>query len=461
MQRRSLIISLIVGGAFLMENLDSTAITTAIPQMAKDFNVDAVGMSMGVTAYVVMLVVFIPISGWIADRYGTRAVFCSAIGSFLASSVLCGLSTSLPMFVMSRVLQGISGAMMVPVGQLAVLGNTSKKDLVAAIAYITWPGLAGPICGPFLGGFFTTYLSWHWIFFINIPLGILAIILALKYIPNHRGANGRLLDWFGFILSSSGLLCLMVGIELLSKEHVDMSIVTVLIPGALFLLGGSVWHSLKSPHPLIDYSVLKVKTFRVTVLSGTLTKIVINTAPYLLPLFFQIGFGLDAFNAGLLYMSSMIGNLVMKSAAIWIIRRFNFRAILTVNGVLLALAIFLQSYLEPSTPHWLVIALLFAAGLTRSMQFSGLNTLAYADIAPKSMSNANTLYITMQQLAIALGITFGATLLHFSAASHGHGNSYQMEDFRLALQLVALVGLGCVIEFFGIGKHDALNVRHR
>ncbi|MFI2744279.1 MFS transporter [Zhouia sp. PK063] len=460
MTRKSLIIALIVGGTFFMENLDSTAITTAIPEMAKDFNVNPVTMSIGITAYVIMLAVFIPISGWIADRYGTRNVFSIAIAGFIISSGLCGLSTGLSAFVGARILQGIFGALMVPVGRLAVLHNTEKKDLVTTIAYLSWPGLAGPICGPFLGGLFTTYLSWHWIFFINIPLGLIAIFLTFKYIPTKTHYIKRKLDWVGFLLSGIGLLALMLGIELTGDDKVNYGLTISLIIGALLLIGISVYHSYKVKHPLINYNVMKVLTYKVTITSGTLTKIVINTAPYVLPLFFQLGFGLSAFNAGLLYMSSMVGNLAMKPATIWITRRFNFKSVLVVNGILLALAVFLQSFLQPSTPYWLMAALLFCSGLTRSMQFSSLNTLAFADINDEEMSNANTLNSTVRQIALATGISIGAIILHFSATYH-HSTGYTIEDFQLTLRIIAIIGLLAIYDFFRIKKTDGLNVRNK
>lgn len=326
MEKKSLYISLIVGIAFLMENLDSTAITTAIPKMANDFSVSSVTMSTGITAYVIMLAVFIPISGWVADRYGTRSVFSLAVTGFILASVACGFSGSLPVFVVSRILQGMAGAMMVPVGQLAVLTNTAKEDLVAATAYITWPGLVGPIAGPFLGGFFTSYLSWHWIFFINVPIGIITIIYALKFIPNSlqdTTKSKRKLDWIGFLLSGIGLMCLTIGLELLSQDNVDYTVSFTLIGISLLLIGLSVWHSFRTEYPIMDYNVLKIKTFRIPITSGTISKIVINTAPFIIPLLFQTVFGMSAFHSGLLFMASMIGNLMMKPATIWITKKYN------------------------------------------------------------------------------------------------------------------------------------------
>ncbi len=460
MRKDSLIVSLIVGTTFFMENLDSTAISTAIPQMAQDFNVDAIAMSIGITAYVIMLAVFIPVSGWIADRFGVRTIFSTAISGFMLSSMLCGISTSLTMFVLARILQGVFGAMMVPVGQLAVLKNTAKKDLVTAIAFITWPGLAGPIIGPFLGGFFTSYFSWHWIFFINVPLGLMAVLFTYKFIPNTIESKKRPLDRLGFLLSSLGILFLMVGIELIDSNNKLFFMVASLFI-AVLLLATNVIHSQKVLHPIIDYTVLKVRTYRVTVASGTLTKIVMNTSPYLLPLFFQIGFGLSAFNAGLLYMASMVGNLVIKPATIWITRKFDFRTVMTVNGTLLALSVFLQSFLQPETPYFLIVCLLFFSGMSRSMQFSSLNTLAYADIEPEKMSNANTLYNTFQQLSMALGIAAGAIFLHVVSLFHGHGNHYELIDFKWSLRIVSLLGILCIVEFFTLKKTDGLNVRNK
>lgn len=458
MKKRSLIISLTVGGAFLMENLDSTAITTAIPQMAKDFSVDTVTMSTGITAYVIMLAVFIPVSGWVADRYGTRTVFSSAVAGFLLSSIACGLSTTLPAFIVARVFQGISGAMMVPVGRLAVLNNTDKKDLITAIAYITWPGLAGPISGPFLGGLFTTYLSWHWIFFINVPLGVLIIYLTTRHIPNKVSETKRPLDKKGFLLSGIGLSCFMIGIELTGEKNANYLVTGSIVLLALVFLTFAIRHAKRTAHPLIDLSILKIKTFRVTIFTGTLTKIVINTSPLIIPLLFQIGFGMTAFQSGLLFMASMIGNLCMKPATIWVTRKFNFRAVLIGNGFLLATAIFLQAFLNPEIPIWLIVALLFFSGMTRSMQFSSLSALAYSDIPQSDMSNANTMYSTLQQISIAMGITFAAMSLHFAAIFNGN-KTYKLEDFQLALFTIAAVCVLSLIQYSKINKTDALNVR--
>ncbi|SEM14023.1 drug resistance transporter, EmrB/QacA subfamily [bacterium A37T11] len=460
MEKRALTISLIVGGAMFMENLDATALSTALPQMAKSFAVSPVHMSAGITFYVVMLAVFIPVSGWVADRFGTRTVFSGAITGFLVSSIACGISQNLTQFVIARIFQGIAGAMMVPVGRLTILKNTSKKDLVTAIAYITWPGLIGPIAGPLIGGFFTTYFTWHWIFFINIPLGLLALALTHRYIPNSPAEIKRPLDWVGFILSGLSLSGIMIAVEMISAGHPgNYSKSGLLLLVCMLLMAAAVYSSKKIKYPLIDYSILKIRTFAVTIYSGTLARMVINMAPFLLPLMFQIGFGLNPLQAGALFMASMVGNLAMKPGAIWVTRKFDFRSVLIVNGLILVAITFVQALLVPDTPTWLVVIVLFVSGLSRSMQFSSLNTLAYADIPREKMSNANTLYSTVQQVGLGLGVALGAVALHVASLIHHTEKQYTMADFHLALYIVGIICFLSLLEYLRLKKTDGLNLR--
>lgn len=459
MERRALTISLIVGGAFLMENIDGTVISTALPEMAKSFRVNPIHLSAGITSYLIMLAVFIPISGWVADKFGTRNVFGSAIVGFVLASVGCGLSQNIYHFVTFRILQGVAGAMMVPVGRLSVLRNTEKKDLVTAIAYITWPGLIGPIIGPLLGGIFTTYLTWHWIFFINIPLGIIAVILTWKYIPNTHTKDPKPLDFVGFLLSAVALSSFMYGVELLSREGENYWKIAGILVASGLLIVFNIYQSRKKEFPLIDYSILNVRTFAITVYSGSLARMVIGMAPFLVPMMFQIGFGLNAFQSGLLFMASMVGNLAMKPATIWITRKFNFKEVLIGNGILLAISTFATALLFPTTPTWMVVVVMFASGMFRSMQFSSLNTLAYADIPNKNMSNANTLYSTAQQMTLGMGIALGAVSLHVASVIHGHGTRYQMNDFHMAFVFIGFLSLLGLIEYGRLKKTDGLNVR--
>lgn len=459
MDKKALRISLIVGGAFLMENLDGTVISTALPTMARAFGTNPVHMSAGITSYLIMLAVFIPISGWVADRFGTRNVFGSAICGFVIASVGCGLSENLTAFVLFRIMQGIAGAMMVPVGRLSVLRNTAKKDLVTAIAYITWPGLIGPILGPILGGVFTTYLTWHWIFFINVPLGIIAIYLTWKYIPNIQSDKVYPLDWLGFLLSAVGLSSFMYAMELVSREGSDYTLVAAVMTGSIILIAVNVVHSKRKAHALIDYSVLKIRTYAVSVYSGSLSRMVIGMAPFLIPLMFQVGFGLNAFQSGMLFMASMVGNLSMKPATIWITRKFNFKQVLIGNGILLALSTFATAWLFPDSPTWVIVVVMFVSGMFRSMQFSSINTLAYADIPTERMSNANTFYSTAQQMSMGMGIALGAVAIHLASVIHGTNGHYQMSDFHLALNMIGIIAILSLFEYLRLKPTDGLNVR--
>ena len=442
-----------------MEMLDATAISTALPKMAHDFQSNVVHLSAGITSYTIMLAVFIPISGWIADRFGAKRVFNTAIISFVLASIVCGLCRNLPSFVVARVFQGTAGALMVPVGRLIVLKHTAKKDLVNAIGYIAWAGLLGPIIGPVLGGFFTTYFSWHWIFFINIPFGMLALWLVRRYIPDMEAENIRPLDLVGFIISGAGLAGIMVGTEMIGASEGNYTKPVLVLLASFALMGLSVWHARRTKFPLIDYSVLKIKTFSVTVYSGTITRMVINVAPFILPLMLQLGFGLSPFHAGILYMANMLGAMSMKPISIWITRKFNFKAILIGNGLVLSLITLTTSLLSIQTPLWLVGIVFFSSGFIRSLQFTALNTLAYADISSERLSNANTLYNTAQQMALGMGIALGAVALHVAAA-HNHGTGhYQMADFSLALQGISVLSLFSLIEYFKISKTDGNNLR--
>ncbi len=320
-----------------MENLDGTVIATALPQMGKSFQVSPVDLNIGMTAYLLMLAVFIPISGWVADRIGARSVFVSAIAIFTVSSILCGLSNGIMAFTAARIIQGIGGAMMVPVGRLVVLRTTEKHNLMEAIAYITWPGLVAPVVGPPLGGFITTYATWHWIFFLNVPLGIIGLVLSVLWIPNLREDKVKPFDWIGFALSSSACVTFMYGMELVGRENATWG------PTSFYLICGCVLGALAVIHfrravtPLLNLDLLKIKSFAITIEGGSLFRIAISVSPFLLPLMFQVGFGLNAFQSGILMLGLFVGNLGMKPATTPVLRRFGFRSVLIWNGILTAI----------------------------------------------------------------------------------------------------------------------------
>ena len=334
-----------------MENLDGTVIATALPQMGRSFHVSPVDLNMGMTAYLLMLAVFIPISGWFADRFGARTVFISAIAVFTVSSILCGFSKGLWEFTLARVVQGIGGAMMVPVGRLVVLRTTEKRDLMRAIAYITWPGLVAPVVGPPIGGFITTYVSWHWIFFLNVPLGIIGMALAALWIVNVKEDDVKPFDWLGFILSGSACTTFMYGLELIGRENSSWRASSLFVACGCILGAFAVRHIRKAVAPVIDLAALKIKTFAVVIWGGSLFRIAISVSPFLLPLMFQIGFGLNAFQSGLLMLGLFVGNLGMKTVTSPVLRQFGFRNVLLINGTISALAILACAALTRLTRH--------------------------------------------------------------------------------------------------------------
>lgn len=445
-KRTTIRVSLVVAIAFFMQFLDTTAVNTAIPVMADAFGTDVVHLSTGITSYLMALAIFIPVSGWIADRFGTRKVFCGAIAFFILSSILCGTSQNLLQFVVYRIMQGMAGAMMSPVGRLAVLKVTPKDELPTAMNYITIPALVAPIVGPLVGGYLTTFWSWRWIFYLNVPISIACILLAWHYIPEEAPRTGKAavkkpFDWVGFVLSGLALAGFMYGVEMFSKTDVPYLVSTLIVVASLLILFLNVWYAGRTTSPLIDYSVMKVRTYSITIWVGSVSRIVIGAFPYLVPLMFQEGFGLSPFQSGLLFLSTMVGNLSMKSATVWIIRHFKFRSILLVNGFLVALFTFFTALLLPDTPVWIIVVTLFCSGLVRSMQFSSLTTLAFADIAERKMTSANTLYSTIQQMSTGMGIAIGAVALRFAnMIDKGVPGHYTVPDFRLAFIFVAAIG---------------------
>jgi EmrB/QacA subfamily drug resistance transporter len=449
--RKSTPIAILVAGAFFMENLDGTVIATALPQMGRSFHVNPVDLNIGMTAYLLMLAVFIPISGWVADRVGARSVFVSAIAVFTVSSILCGLSTGFWQFTAARVIQGIGGAMMVPVGRLVVLRTTEKHNLMRAMVYITWPGLVAPVVGPPVGGFITTYASWHWIFFLNVPLGVLAMVLAVLWITNPPGDRAKPFDWIGFALSSTACVSFMYGLELIGRQNTPW-LTTGLFLGCGGALGTlAVVHLRRASAPVIDLSSLKIKTFAVTLGGGSLFRMAISVSPFLLPMMFQVGFGLNAFQSGLLMLGLFAGNLGMKTVTSPVLRRYGFRSVLIANGILTALGILACSALAPQTPRIVVIAVLFANGVARSMQFTSLNTLAFADVPKSQLSSATSFFSMVVQMTMGMGVALGAIALRFAALLDRHrGATPSATEFRIAFALVSLLAFVAVIDCFSL-----------
>ena len=444
-------IALLVAGAFFMENLDGTVVVTALPQMATSFGVHPVDLNIGVSSYLLALAVLIPASGWVGDRFGARLVFSAAIVVFTLASILSGLCETLGAFTFARILQGAGGAMMVPIGRLAVLRATEKRDLMRAIATITWPGLAAPVLGPPLGGFITTYASWRWIFFLNAPLGLVAVIVALRVIPSEPKDATRPFDWGGFALTGAACLALMCGLDLVGRADASWWIAGASIFGGVAIGTAAVLHAKRRAQPLVDFRALRIRSYALTIRGGSLFRMATASVPFLLPLLFQVGFGLDAFRSGTLVLAVFAGNLAMKPFTAAALRRFSFRSVIIFNGLLNAAAIFACALLTPATPVAVIVALLFVSGLTRSMQFTALLTLAFADVPERWMSGANTLLNIAQQLAMGMGVALGAIALRiaepFDSATTG---VIPLASFRIAFVIVGAIALLGVVDALGL-----------
>ncbi|MDG5791077.1 putative MFS-family transport protein [Klebsiella pneumoniae] len=455
--------ALLVAGAFFMEFLDGTVIATALPDMARDFGVTAVELNIGISAYLITLAVLIPASGWIADRFGARAIFTLALAIFTLASVFCGLSTEVHIFVAMRILQGVGGALMVPVGRLAVLRTTPKHQLIKAIATLTWPALVAPIIGPPLGGFITRYASWHWIFFINVPLGLAAIILSLRIIPDIRETERRSFDLSGFITTSVAMVSLVTAMERLGDRQPQIWPTLALAALGFGCLLYSIRHFRRAAAPMVRLDALQVPTFRVTMYGGSLFRASISAMPFLLPLLFQVGFGMDPFHSGLLVLAVFVGNLTIKPATTPLIRWLGFRRLLLINGALNVCSLLACALLTPQTPVWAIMLILYLGGVFRSIQFTGVSTLAFADVPAAQMSDANTLFSTASQLAVGLGITLGAIGIRLGeqVGDWLHLTELPGISFRLSFVFIALICLVGMIDSLHLAKTAGSSVSEK
>jgi EmrB/QacA subfamily drug resistance transporter len=437
---RTRLTAVIVACALFMQNLDSTVIATALPTMAHVFGVQPVRMNVALTSYLLSLAVFIPASGWIADRYGTRTVFRAAIAVFTIGSVLCGRADTLGFLVASRVLQGIGGAMMVPVGRLVLLRTAPRNELVAAMAWLTMPSLLGPVLGPPVGGFIVTYFDWRWIFDINVPIGILGIVLVTVFIQDAREPPGGKFDFLGLALSGIALAGVMFGLETAGRGVVPLVLTGAMVGVGLLCGVGYALHAWRHPSPLLDFSLLRLPCFGVSFCAMMLFRTGIGAVPFLLPMMMQVGFGDSAVESGLITFASAAGAFVMKPAAQHALRLFGFRDTLLWNGILSGTMLALCAAFRPAWPVAAIYAVLLVGGFFRSLQFTAYNTLAYGDVPRSRMSAATSLYITGQQLAATIGVSFGALALELAMRMSGNRPARPI-DFSVAFIAVACMPL--------------------
>ena len=398
----------VVATALFMEQLDSTIINTAVPAMAASLNVTPLSLKAVVTSYILSLAVCIPISGWMADRFGTRRVFSSAVAIFTFSSVLCGLSLNVPMLVAARILQGIGAAMMMPVGRLTIIRTFPKSELLMAMNFVIIPALIGPLLGPTVGGLIVHWLPWRFIFFVNVPVGLAAQWLIHRHMPDYRGETSRPLDVVGLVLFGAGTALLSWLLEIFGEHRIDVTSAAILLFVSVSLLAAFVWHARHTRFPILRLALFRVRTFRVAVVGGFVTRLGLGSLPFLLPLLYQLGLGLPAWQSGLLMMPTMAAAMAMKFLSAPILRRFGFRRVLTVNTVMIGLTISLFSTVGPSTPIALIVALSLAQGFFNSLQFSSMNTMAYADVKTADSSMASSIASSLQQLSMSFGLACGS-----------------------------------------------------
>jgi EmrB/QacA subfamily drug resistance transporter len=433
-------VALMVATAFFMEQMDSTVLTTALPAIAHTYGADPLRMNLLLTAYLVGLTAFIPASGAAADRFGGRLVFCLAIAVFTASSIACSLAPSLPALIAARFVQGIGGAMMVPVGRLLLLRTVPKSEMIRAMAWVLLPTMLAPIVGPPFGGFLVTYASWQWIFYINVPIGVVGIGMALWLIRDAAPAKRPQFDLRGMLLCGVALSFLVVGLELL--VHGQVAALPALAIVATGLVSGVAYVRSRGRHPspVLDFSLLAIPTFRIAALAGILFRIGIGAVPFLLPMMLQLGFGMSALESGVITFASGVSAIVVKAVTVPLLRRLGYRNALVWNGVLGGIFLLLCALFRPDWPLAAIYAVLLLGGFARSLQFNAFGTIAFADIPAPRMSGAISFHSTIQQLSATLGVSIAAAALSASVFARGNGE-VQLTDFSVAFLVVGLIAL--------------------
>lgn len=444
--RRDRIVPLIVAVALFMENMDSTVIATSLPAIAADIGSNPLALKLALTSYLLSLAVFIPMSGWTADRFGARTVFAAAIAVFMVGSIGCAMSSSLADFVIARILQGMGGAMMTPVGRLVLVRTIDKRELVNAMAWVTVPALVGPLIGPPVGGFITTYASWHWIFLINIPIGLLGIALVIRFIDPVRSDKLEPFDGVGQLLASLGVAGLAFGLSVAGLDLLPWSVVAVLIGGGAVAMTAYVFHARKVKAPPLDFKLTRYPTFSAALIGGFLFRLGIGALPFLLPLMLQVGFGMTPFQSGLVTFATAVGALGMKTVAARIIMRFGFRAVLVVVGLISSAFLGACAGFTPTTPLWLIFLVLLIGGFFRSLEFTSINTIAYADVRARELSRATSLMSVAQQLAISTGVAVGALVVEATLRWRG-ATELSAADFWPAFIVVALISTSAAFLF--------------
>jgi len=453
----------LVAVGFFMESLDTTILNTAVPAIAHALNVPPLSMKAVLASYTLSLAVFIPISGWMANRFGTRRVFASAIGIFTLGSFLCGISNNIHLLVACRILQGGGGAMMLPVGRITMVRTFAKSELINAMSFVAIPGLVGPMVGPVIGGAIIGYFHWSVIFFVNIPIGLVGLYMVYRHLPNYREKRNYRLDIVGLVLFGSGIALLSYVLEVFGETTLSSREMLGLLAISAALLSAYGLHTKRTPHPLLRLKLLGIRTFRVAVSGNLFTRLGIGGIPFLLPLLYQVGLGFSAIQSGLLIMPQAFAAMSLKLTMPMILRKFGYRTVLIINTLMLGVMIMLFATIDRETPVWLIVVMAFAYGFLTSLQYTSMNTLAYADVGEHEASGASTIASTVQQLAVSFGIATASLAAALFIPDHLHATGTQMiHGIHLALLCLAVLTIVSTVVFVRLRPRDGAAVsRHK
>jgi len=458
--RRDRIVPLIIAVALFMENMDSTVIATSLPAIATDIGANPLELKLAVTSYLLSLAIFIPASGWTADRFGARTVFRAAIAVFMLGSIGCALSSSLTDFVIARIVQGMGGAMMTPVGRMVLVRSISKRELVNAMAWVTTPALIGPVLGPPIGGFITTYATWHWIFIINLPIGLLGIVLATRYIDDIKAETRERFDIFGMVLAGLGIAGVAFGLSVLGLNFLPWWVVVALVVSGVCFIAAYLIHARHTDNPALDLTLFRLPTFFASVTGGFVFRLGLGALPFLLPLMLQVGFGMTPFQSGMITFATALGAMGMKWATAMILRRFGFRAILVINSMISSAFLAVCAAFTATTPIALMVAPLLIGGFFRSLQFTSINTIAYAEVEQHRVSKATALVSVGQQLAVSAGVAIGALAVETTVRLKGTG-ILEASDFPPAFLVVAAISALSVFIFMRLPADAGAEMANR
>ncbi len=448
-----------IASALFMEFIDSTALSTALPSLARAFHADPIHLKLALTSYLLALAVIAPAGGWIADRFGARRVFLIAMGVFLLGSIACGFSRSLPWLVAARILQGTGGAMMVPVGRLIIVGSTPKARLVSAMAWFTTPALVGPLIGPPLAGFVLGVADWPWIFFLNIPVGIVGMLAVSRFAPNIRRPDPGRFDSLGFLLAAVAISSIVVLAETAGVGLLPLGVELLL--GAALIVSGAVFlrHVARTPKPILDLKLLRYQTYRASLTGGTLVRLGVGATPFLTPLLLQVGLGWSPVKAAFVTIATGVGAMSARTVTRRVIAGLGFRTVLLVSGVAAAVLSAIPGFFRASTPVWAMFGVMYLAGVVRSTQFISANTIAYADVPAEEVTRASTLAAVVQQIGLSLGVSFGALML--SLTRGGGSGALSPDRFTLPFLMVGASTLLAQIVYVGLKKDAGAEISGR